>query len=126
MTELFELTELQGLLRDPGFDSAAATVARRIAYGWLKSATKLTDWPAVVTDDLFAWAIELAAIAYRNPAAASSESIDDYNVSYDRERRAEILAAAAAGQGGSSQPQYDFPDPDWHWDVVPPGILTIP
>jgi len=34
-------------------------------------------------------------------------------------RRAEILAAARAAYGGSSSPQYSFPEPDWHWDAAP-------
>ncbi len=121
MADLYELGDLQGLLRDPGFDSAAATIARRMSYGWLKRATGLADWPAPVPDDLFAWGIELGAIAYRNPAGAASESIDDYNVSYDAERRAAILAdAMAADFSGTSSPQFSFPEPDWHWTSVDP------
>lgn len=121
MPDLFEPGDLQAILRDPGFDTAAATVARRMAYGWLKDATGLTDWPDPVTDDLYAWGIELAAIAYRNPAGASSENVDDYNVSYDAERRAQILAdAQSSSHATAGGPQYSFPEPDWHWTAVEP------
>ena len=120
MADLFDLGDLPSILQVPEVDTETATRARRMASGWLKNATKLADWPNPVPDDLWAWAVELAAIAFRNPAAANSESIDDYSVSYgDRVRRAEILKDAAAAYAGSSQPQYDFPDPDWHWTVVP-------
>ncbi|HEX6873603.1 MAG TPA: hypothetical protein VF163_21095, partial [Micromonosporaceae bacterium] len=67
MADLFDLADLSSLLRDPEFDTAAATTARRVASGWLRSATKRSDWPDPVPDDLWAWAIELAAMVYRNP-----------------------------------------------------------
>lgn len=87
-------------------------------------ATRLAAWPTPVPDDLWAWAIELAAIAFRNPDGAASESLDDHSVTHDRARRAEILKDAKAAYGGGTGPSYSFPDPDWHWTVVPPGILT--
>jgi len=119
MGTLFELGELEDFLRDPQFDTAAGTVARRWASGWLKAPTGLTDWPVPVPDDIWAWGIELGAIAYRNPVGASSLAIDDFNISFDADRRAVILAAATAAYGGSSSPRYSFPAADWHWESVP-------
>ncbi|MEO3929243.1 hypothetical protein ABGB07_36140 [Micromonosporaceae bacterium B7E4] len=117
MADLFDLADLPDWLS--GTD---AELARRAANGWLQDATGLTEWPDPVPDRLWAWGIELAAIALRSPDGGGSESIDDYQVSgaHDRERRAEILATArAAYASGSTGPQYSFPEPDWSWTLVP-------
>jgi hypothetical protein len=119
MAELFELEDLAGLLREGDeFDEAAATVARRVVSGWLRNSTQLTTWPDPVPDDLYGWAIELTAMFYGNPTALASEAIDDYRATMDRARRADILAAAQAAYSGAAQPQYEFPEPDWHWSSV--------
>ncbi len=117
MAELFELVDLRSALQlsVDEFDTDAASVARRHAYGWLQDATGLADWPDPVPDRLWAWAVELAAIAYRNPDAAQSEAVDDYKVVWDRQRRAEILQAAREAFATAGQPQGSFPQPDWHW-----------
>lgn len=117
--DLFDLIDLPSYLQVPSVDTETATRVRRYASGWLKSATRLADWPSPVPDDLWAWGIELAAIAFRNPDGVSSESIDDHSASWDRLRRAEILKAAAASYGGAGSPAYSFPAVDWHWNVVP-------
>jgi hypothetical protein len=72
-----------------------------------------------VDDQLFGWGLELAAIAFRNPDGLASEGVDDYTATWDRSRRKEILDAARRTYSGTGQPQYSFPDPDWHWTVVP-------
>lgn len=118
-SDLFDLIDLPSWLQVPQVDTETATRVRRAASGWLMGATGLAAWPVPVGDDLWVWAVELAAIAFRNPDAAASESIDDFSVSYDRARRAEILKAAASSYGGSGTPLYSFPEPDWHWDSVP-------
>jgi len=123
VADLFDLGDLPPWLQVPAIDSETATRVRRFASGWLLSATRLASWPNPVPDDLWAWAIELAGIAYRNPTAATSEGIDDYNIAYDRARRAEILAAARVAYGGSGTPLYSFPDWDWHWTVTP-GVTS--
>lgn len=120
--DLFDLIDLPSWLQVPAVDTETATRVRRAASGWLMGATRLTVWPSPVPDDLWAWAIELAAIAFRNPAAVASESLDDYNVSHDRARRKDILDAARLVYSAAAGPQYSFPDPDWHWTVVP----TVP
>lgn len=126
MTDLFDLVDLPSYLQVPQVDTETATRVRRYASGWLKTVTKLADWPSPVPDDLWAWGIELAAIAFRNPDAAMSEGIDDHTVAWDRARRAEILKAAAAAYGGVSAPLSSFPAWDWHWQVVPiiPGTTA--
>jgi hypothetical protein len=119
MTDLFTIPEFASYLQQD-VDTSSATVARRVANGWLLSATGLSDWTVPVADMLFGWGLELAAIAFRNPDGVSSEGVDDHNVTWDRLRRAEILKAAANSPFGSAgTPVYSFPDADWHWNVVP-------
>lgn len=116
--DLFTIDEFAAYLQQD-VDTSSATVARRVASGWLLDATGLTDWTPPISDTLFGWAIELAAIAWRNPDGAASESVDDHSVTFDLKRRADILKAAQAQYGTGDTPQYSFPDPDWHWTVVP-------
>lgn len=118
MADLFTIDEFASYIQQE-VDTSSATVARRVASGWLLAATGLSTLPDPVTDQLFAWAIELAAIAWRNPDGAASESTDDHSVTWDRARRADILTAAKTAYGNAGKPQYSFPDPDWHWTVVP-------
>lgn len=118
MTDLFSISDFASYVQQD-VDTASATVARRVAGGWLMSAGILT-FPTVIPDDLFAWAIELAAIAFRHPDGTATEGIDDYSFSADRQRRKEILdAARASPYSGTGGPVFSFPDPDWHWTAVP-------
>jgi hypothetical protein len=119
VADLFDLGDLPSWLQVPEVDTETATRVRRSASGWLQDATGLTVWPASIPDRLWAWALELAAIAFRNPAATWSETVDDYTVQADRFRRREILAAARTAYNTAGQPQGSFPDPDWHWSTVP-------
>lgn len=117
--DLFDLADLPSWLQVPAVDTETATRVRRWASGWLATATGITTWPDPVPDQLWAWGIELAGIAFRNPSANSSESIDEYSVSYgDSARRKEILDAARQAFGAGI-PQYSFPAVDWHWVAVP-------
>lgn len=118
MPDLFALTDLPSWLQVPEVDTETATRVRRYASGWLSSATRLTAWPDPVPDDLWAWGLELAAIAYRNPDGVASEQVDDAAATWDRRRRAEILSAATARYGAAGTPLYSFPEPDWHWEVT--------
>jgi hypothetical protein len=119
MPDLFDLGDLPSWLQIPEVDAATATRVRRAANGWLQHATGLTAWPDPVPDQLWAWGLELAAIAMRNPDAVASEGIDDYRVTLDRARRVEILTAAKAAYSGAGTPQYSFPEWDWHWTAKP-------
>lgn len=116
--DLFTIAEFASYIQQD-VDTSSATVARRVAAGWLLNATGLPDFPLPISDALFGWGLELAAIVWRNPDGAASESVDDHSVSYDRLRRAEILKAAATALGSGGTPVFSFPDPDWHWSVVP-------
>lgn len=118
MADLFTLDELASYLQQD-VDTSTGTVVRRIASGWLKSATGLLDFTAPVDDQLFAWGLELAAIAYRNPDGAASESVDDHNVSWAGLRRKDILEAARLAYSSAGSPSFSFPAVDWHWTVVP-------
>ena len=115
MLDLFDLGELPHWLQVPEVDPQTAARVRRAANGWLQDATGLTEWPAPVPDRLWAWAIELAAIALRNPAATASETIGDYVRQADRVRRREILDAARTAYNSAGRPQYSFPAPDLRW-----------
>jgi len=117
MADLFTIEEFASYVQQD-VDTSSATVARRVASGWLMSATGLTAFD-VVDDRLFGWALELAAIAFRNPDGAAAESTDDHNVTWDRQRRKDILTEVRTSYGTSGQPQYSFPEADWHWTVVP-------
>lgn len=123
MADLFDLVDLPSWLQVPGVDSETATRVRRAANGWLQDATGLSVWPSPVPDALWAWALELAAIAFRNPDALTSENIDDYASQRDRFRRREILASARTAYNLAGRPQGSFPDPDWHWTVAPATTL---
>lgn len=118
MADIFDLGDLPVWLGDPEADPNRVALARRFANGWLMSATRLSSWPDPITDDLWAWAIELAAIAFDNPAGAASEGIDDHKVTYDRERRKEILDEARTAYAGATTPRGSFPEPDWHWEAT--------
>lgn len=120
MADLFDLVDLPSWLQVPSVDTETATRVRRYASGWLLNATRLSPWPPdPVPDDIWAWAIELAAIAFRNPDGATSESIDDYSRSNDAARRKEILDTARMAYSGAATPTYFFPDWDWHWTTTP-------
>jgi hypothetical protein len=117
MADLFTIEEFASYLQQD-VDTSSATVARRVASGWLMSATGLTVFDTV-DDRLFGWALELAAIAFRNPDGAASESVDDHSVTWDRQRRKDILTEVRTSYGTTGQPQYSFPEWDWHWAAVP-------
>ena len=125
MADLFDLGDLPSWMQIPEVDTETATRVRRAVNGWLQDATGLTDWPDPVPDRLWAWAIELAALAFDNPAAVWSQTIDDSVTVYERGpqgRRQQILDAARAAYNTAGKPQGSFPEPDWRWSSVPyPG-----
>jgi hypothetical protein len=120
VADLFSLTQLEDALQQGPLVAASATVARRVAYGWLRSATKLADWPDPVPDDLFAWGLELAGLFYNNPEGLASDTTGATSTTWDRARRAAILDAARSAYGGQNAggvPLFSFPEPDWSWTV---------
>jgi hypothetical protein len=121
MAALFTDADLALWLQVPSVDSQTAASVRRAASGWLMRATGVTPWPPdpTIPDDIWAWAVELAAIAFRNPDGAGSESIDDHSVSWDRQRRLDILREARTAYSTGGAPLGDFPAWDWSWVAVP-------
>jgi hypothetical protein len=120
MANLFDdLTDLATSLQ-VDLDAASADEARRKAQAWLASATSLTAWPTPIPEDLRAWAIELAALAYDNPSMLESETLDGgATVRWALNRRTEILDNARARYGSGAiagRPEGNFPaaldDPD--------------
>lgn len=124
MPDIFDLGDLPPWLQVPAVDEQTGVRIRRYANGWLMSATGLTSWPDPIPDDLWAWAIELASIAYGNPGGVESNTIGSYQVSYGTGRREEILEAARRKYGGAGSPKYSFPEPDWYWTSTPDAVLT--
>jgi hypothetical protein len=110
-------TELANFLHQTAVNEAPAAMAIRIAEAWLSSVClNMPPWPVPVPDDLWAWALELASIAYDNPTNTSSRSTDEDTRTWDTRRRKEILDAAAQrygdGSGSATEgsaPQGSFP-----------------
>jgi hypothetical protein len=84
----------------------AAQVAIRVAEGWLRSAaTSLTTWPPnPVPEDVWAWCLELAALAYGNPQSLITRTTDEETRNWALERRREILEAASVRYSASKIP----------------------
>lgn len=88
-----------------------AEIAVQLADGWLESVTPFVlAWPSPRRNDLWAWALELAGMAYDNPEGMSLHTTGGTTSGWMQGRRQEILAAAKRKYplGG---PQYQFPDP---------------
>jgi hypothetical protein len=119
MTSLFSAADLAGWLGETVTDARAAT-AEKVVWGWLKDILGLDTRPIDVPDDLFAWAVELGGIAYRNPSGAASVKLGSLDVQYSSERRDEILedVAQSAIATAGSQPEGDFPEA---WDYPDPA-----
>ncbi len=88
----------------------SADLAIRIAEGWLREATGLSAWPVPVPDDLWAWAVELAALAYDNPTGLAVRTVGGVTESWPAAaRRAELLEAARRRFGPGRGPLFSFP-----------------
>lgn len=109
MARLLEIEDLQDFLHRK-LDPAAATIAIKVATGWLVDATRIADWPYPVPDEIFAWAVELAAIAWSNPEGLSTLAVGDVSRGWALTRKAEILTAARERyRGNSGGPLFNFP-----------------
>lgn len=90
-----------------------ADIAERVVRGWLRSATGRDDWGDPVPDEVFSWAVELAAIAHENPnGALISTTTGATTDQFGSARRQEILNEAASsrtGGSGRAAPQGCFP-----------------
>lgn len=119
---LFSADELKHLLGAATIDTDRAVLAERMAWGWLKPVLGLTERPDLVPDDVFAWAVELGAIAHENPSGLESKQLGPAQQQFSAERRREILAQAASDGApvgappsprGSFPVALDYPDPTW-------------
>lgn len=81
-----------------GIADGTYEVTHRLVCAWLKEATGLRDLPD--DDDLvWAWAVELAALAIENPTSTSAMTTDRISKTWsaaDARRRDQILARARA------------------------------
>lgn len=108
---LFSPADLAAWLRQPVTDEAA-WLTETVVWGWLRPVLALTERPETASDELKAWAIELAGIAYSNPEGLGSYALESEKTVYSGERRAEILGLVSSG-GESAGP-------------VPPARGTFP
>ena len=112
---LFTAPELGRFVQDD-VPAETATVVERVVWGWLKPILGVEDRPLQPSEQLWAWALELGAIAYENPSGLSSYQLGAEQRSYSAERRVAILAEVRqAGTGAStSTPRGSFPAaPAW-------------
>ena len=122
---LFTPDQLRSLPDCGGATDDQAALAELIVWGWVSDATGLDTRPSTVTSDLFAWAIELGGIAYRNGETRSQVGQVSSMHANDDARRNEILARVSAASDVGTQlgaPQGCFP-PAQCW---PDPILVAP
>ncbi len=99
--------ELATYLQQPVSEAVALSVIR-VATGWLQAATGVTVWPEPTPDDLWAWTLELAAMAHANPAGAQSQEAGVIIHTWG-ERREQILEDAKGAYGSGQAPKGCFP-----------------
>jgi len=90
-------------------DVNRATTAIRMAEGWLQSATRIDPWPPnPVPEDVRAWLLELAALAYvNNPRQMTQRQTGGVITMWApdaQSRRAEILDAARSRYNRAGMP----------------------
>jgi hypothetical protein len=122
MADLFDLPALGHKLQAQ-IDTGSAIEARRIAQAWLASATRLTEWPTPIPEDLRAWALELAALVYDNPSWLEMEQVEGNISRWALSRRNEILREARERYGAAAGifgPLYAFPEVSAWPDPVQP------
>lgn len=98
---LFTSTELSDWTQSE-ISSGTALLRERVVWGWLKPVLGLDKRPDAVSEELFAWAIELGGIAHENPSGKSSYQLGEEQTQYSAERRQEILDEAAGSVGGDT------------------------
>jgi hypothetical protein len=124
---LFDSAALGAYLHTSVSDDAAES-AEAVVWGWLTAATGLTERPDPVPADLYAWALELGAMAYENPTSLTVRQVDDVRMESSEARRDAILQAAANASDVSTQgaPQGSFPcAPTWPDPIQPYSIPII-
>lgn len=109
MTALFSASDLNALPDVDDVSAEEAGILERIVWGWLKPVLGLSERPATVPDEMFSWAIELAAIAHENPKGLTYYQLGEERSGYSAERRAQILAEVGAGGLATPRPTGCFP-----------------
>ena len=95
-------------------ERGAEDMAIRVAEGWLKpKTTSLPTWPDPVPEDLWAWALELAAMVYTNPKGLVARTAGEESQGWAVARRQEILDAAAETYGAIAPVGSFPPAPYW-------------
>ena len=93
----------------------AAAIAIQLAEGWVTGAVgPMAVWPLFpVPDDVWAWTLELAGLAYlNNPYPVSQRTVGGVVTMWDTTstgRRATILALITSRYGMTGKPQGGFP-----------------
>lgn len=122
---LFTAKALSDFIREP-VDDATADQVEKVVWGWLTGPLGLDEHaarPDPVGAQLYAWALELGAIAHENPSGLSSYQLGGEQRGYSAERRAEILAEVKSSRSGASAgsptgcfpPPLAYPDPIRGW-----------
>lgn len=113
-------------------DENRATASVRLAEGWLLAATRLDPWPDLNTagEDLRAWVMELAALAYlNNPREVTQRQTGGVLTAWTGDalmRREAILHAARARYNRHGLPQASSPDVNiWPDPALPWGGYGI-
>lgn len=113
---LFTNDELTELIGKPVTEARAAMV-ERVVWGWLKPVLGWTEQPTEIPDELFAWALQLGAIACENPTGLDAKTVGPFKEEYSEERRLAILdevtrSTLPTGPGAAAhQPTGCFPEP---------------
>jgi len=119
-------TELSTWLRET-VKPEAADIAIQLAEGWVLAAVSPIDpsaaWPPEpIPADLWAWAVELAGLAYKNnPYPVSQRNVGGVVTMWDTSasgRRTAILTAVGGRYGSVGSPRGSFP-PALSWPDSP-------
>lgn len=94
---LFSPDELAAWLQYEVEPTSAAQVERVVA-GWLSEATGLDAFPDPLPPVLYAWAVELAGIAYENPTSMTDDQAGETRSAWADRKRQILLSATAWGQ----------------------------
>ena len=120
-TALFDENDLNALPGVDGVTAEEATAVERIVWGWLKPILKVIERPDPVSEELFAWALELGVIYRTNPEGLAEYSLEQERTKYTTKRRAELLGEVASGGttiGGVPSPVGSFPSARSYPDPV--------
>lgn len=115
---LFSPNELTDWLQYDVQPGPAAQVERVVA-GWLSEATGLDAFPDPLPPALYAWAIELAGIAYENPTSMTDDQAGETRSAWADRKRQILLSAAAWGQRNATPGAGSTPSPLGRFPAAP-------